>query len=221
MKNIILIIIAIAFSLNLTQAQRTPKIQKNEDTILKRGQIKKKKSNCKNHLINPRANKALNGWQRTGSASVNRKGRFFTMHSSSANIRQDVKIPVGAKFAYLGGYTRNTKKSKTAHGYLYAYVMDSSGKILDYIQPGVQNRSLNWKYQSDLVDLTAYKGASKIRFFLMQSSKVGVKNNGNIAHFDNLMLTFDCKRKPPVPKANRPSKKRPTKVNATKRGVIE
>ena len=119
--------------------------------------------------------------------------------ASDAHFYQDITIPKGSKTAYIGGYTRNSQNNApTGHAYLYAYIMDANDKILEYVQFGVTHTGMIWTYQDKLVNLNSK--AVKVRLFLKKSAKNGVADTGNMAHFDNLVVSFNCKKKTPKPK---------------------
>lgn len=150
---------------------------------------------CKNMLTNPTATSGIRGWNKHQNAGVG--NQRFTVKTSGSHLSQDVKIPSGSNTAYFGGWTRNSKKTTTGHGYLYGYIMDANDKILEYVQLGVQNETTTWKYQEKSVRLQ--NGATKVRFFLMKSAKRGVTDGGNVPRFDNLVLSFNCTKKTPNP----------------------
>jgi len=157
---------------------------------------------CTNKVKNHQANNSENHWTKFGSAAVaNLAGgnKSFKVMDSGAHYHQDINIPRGSKKVYLGGWTRNSQlNAPTGHAYLYGYVMDADDKIIEYIQFGVTHTGMIWEYQDKTVALNAK--AKKIRLFLKKSSKNGVADTGNNAHFDNLIVTFNCKRKTKKPK---------------------
>lgn len=157
---------------------------------------------CKNHVKNNQANKGENRWTTHGSVAIaNLAGgnKSFKVMDSGAHFHQDITIPKRSKTVYIGGYTRNSQlNAPTGHAYLYGYVMDANDKILEYIQFGVTHTGMIWTYQDKTVNLS--NKATKIRLFLKKSAKKNVADTGNMAHFDNLIVTFNCKRKTKAPK---------------------
>jgi uncharacterized protein YfbU (UPF0304 family) len=157
---------------------------------------------CTNKVKNPQANNGENHWTSHGSVAVaNLAGgnKSFKVMDSGAHFYQDINIPNGKTSAYIGGWTRNSQlNAPTGHAYLYAYVMDANDKILEYVQFGVTHTGMIWEYQDKKVSLNSK--AKKIRLFLKKSAKNGVADTGNNAHFDNLIVTFNCKRKTAQPK---------------------
>ena len=77
--------------------------------------------------------------------------------------------------------------------------MDGGNKILEYVQFGVVNKTTAWGYQDKTVTLT--NEAKKIRFFLKRSNINGETDVKNEAQFDNLTLSFDCKKKTSKPRS--------------------
>ena len=156
---------------------------------------------CKNHLLNFNAQRGISGFQTHGSATVTngRAGnKIFKVTDSNSHIYQDVKVPSGSTSVYIGGWTRNSKaNATTGHAYLYGYVMDASGKILEYIQVGVQNKTTGWKHQGKTTSIDSR--ASKIRFFMKRSSINGQTDIGNQAIFDNVAVSFNCQAKTAKP----------------------
>lgn len=159
---------------------------------------------CRNTLTNPTADRGTNGWTAYGSTAIaNLAGgnKSFKVMDSGAHFYQDVTIPSGSKYVHFSGYTRNSQNNApTGQAYLYGYIMDGSDKILEYVQFGVNNTSMSWKLDQKTVKLTS--AAKKVRFFLKKSSKNGVADTGNMAHFDNLALSFNCKKIMPAPGAS-------------------
>ena len=159
---------------------------------------------CRNTIINPAANKGTTGWTTHGSTAIaNLAGgnKSFKVMDSGSHFYQDVAIPRGSKYVHFSGYTRNSQaNAPTGHAYLYGYIMDGSDKILEYVQFGVNNTGMKWKLDQKSVKLTP--SARKVRFFLKKSAKNGVADTGNMAHFDNLALSFNCKKVLPVPGTN-------------------
>ncbi len=156
---------------------------------------------CRNALQNPMANQGTTAWTTYGSTAIaNLAGgnKSFKVMDSGAHFYQDVKIPRGSRTVHFSGYTRNSQASApTGHAYLYAYIMDGSDKILEYVQFGVNNTGMKWKLDQKTVTLKA--SAVKVRYFLKKSSKNGVADTGNMAHFDNLAVSFNCKKVLPAP----------------------
>ncbi len=159
---------------------------------------------CKNLVKNNGANKASTHWQTHGSTTIaNLAGgnKAFQVLESSAHFYQDIAVPAGKNSVYLGGWTRNSQaNATTGHAYLYGYVMDGSDKILEYIQIGVQNKTMTWKFQGKKTAMTS--AAKKIRLFLKRSSINGQKDTKNMAYFDNVIVSFNCERKTPEPGAS-------------------
>ncbi len=177
--------------------------------------------NCKNHLINPSADKALTGWKRQGQASVNRQGQLFSIHQEKASIDQSVSIPTAAQYAYLGAYMRNSKSTSKSHGVLVVLLMDALGKPIKQIKIGKPHTGNHWKYQSKKIDLSSYGKAKTIRVVLKKISKNNTKKLGDAIHFDNLILAFDCQSQPPLPKGKIPTKTRFQKENPNKKSIID
>lgn len=163
---------------------------------------------CNNHVKNPAANNGTTHWQSHGSttiATLAGGNKCFQVLQSDAHFHQDMAIPSGSTTAYIGGWTRNSQPSApTGHAYLYAYIMDGSDKILEYVQIGVQNTGMTWKPSGKKVTLT--KNARKVRLFLKKSAKNGVSDTGNMAYFDNLVVSFNCAFKSPKPGATCPNR---------------
>ena len=159
--------------------------------------------NCNNQVKNNSANNASVNWETQESAAIaNLAGgnKAFKVMTSDANLYQDIKIPEGSKTAYFGGWTRNSQNNAaTGHAYLYAYVMDADDEIIQYVQFDVTKKGMAWAYQDKTINLKS--NAVRVRFFLKKSAKNGVADTGNIAYFDNLVLTFDCERKNSKPKS--------------------
>ena len=162
---------------------------------------------CKNHVKNNSANKASTHWQTYGSTTIATlvgNIKAFQVLESNAHFHQDIVIPAGSKTANIGGWTRNSQaKATTGHAYLYGYIMDANDKILEYVQLGVQNKSMIWKYQSKITNLTP--SAKKVRLFLKRSSINGQTDTKNMAYFDNVIVSFNCKKATPNP-ATKPCK---------------
>ncbi|MEZ4886082.1 MAG: hypothetical protein R3E32_15210 [Chitinophagales bacterium] len=156
---------------------------------------------CSNTLRNASADNGTNGWDSYGSTAIaNLAGgnKSFKVISSDSHFYQDVNIPSGSKFVHFSGYTRNSQNNApTGHAYLYGYIMDANDRILEYVQFGVNNTGMSWELDEQTVKLTS--SAKKVRFFLKKSSKNGVADTGNMAHFDNLALSFNCKKTLPEP----------------------
>lgn len=157
---------------------------------------------CDNHVKNNTANGGETHWTKYGEASIATLAggnKSFKVRESNAHFSQDINIPAGSQKVYFGGWTRNSQlDAPTGHAYLYAYIMDSNDKILEYVQFGTPYTGMKWAYQDKTVDLP--KGAVKVRYFLKKSAKNGVADTANNAHFDNLIVTFDCERKTAEPK---------------------
>jgi len=156
---------------------------------------------CRNTIKNSTADRGTNSWTAYGSTAIaNLAGgnKSFKVMDSGAHFHQDVAIPSGSKYVHFSGYTRNSQNNApTGQAYLYGYIMDGSDKILEYVQFGVNNTGMTWKLDQKTVQLNSK--AKKVRFFLKKSSKNGVADTGNMAHFDNLALSFNCKLKLPLP----------------------
>ena len=99
-------------------------------------------------------------------------------------------------------------------------VMDKQKTVLKLISFDKINKDLNWKYQYKSIDLHKIKSAYYIRIILKQSSHKELKHNGNIAHFDNLILSFDCQKKPLTPKKDHRKKNRSLKYNSNKKSIL-
>lgn len=157
---------------------------------------------CANKVKNHQANNGENHWTGHGSVAIaNLAGgnKSFKVMDSGAHFYQDITVPKNSKTAYIGGWTRNSQlNAPTGHAYLYGYVMDANDKIIEYVQFGVTHTGMIWEYQDKTVSLNSK--AKKIRLFLKKSAKNGVADTGNNAHFDNLIVTFNCKRKTKQPK---------------------
>ncbi len=157
---------------------------------------------CKNALTNPMANKGTLGWTVHGSAAsiatLAGGNKSFKVRDNDSHFYQDVAIPKGTKVVHISGYTRNSQASATTgHAYLYAYIMDGSGTILEYVQFGVNNTGMIWTLDRKKV-LVGPK-AKSVRLFLKRSSIKGETDTNNNAHFDNLSVTFGCPRVLPQP----------------------
>ena len=162
---------------------------------------------CKNTVKNNSANNASTHWQTHGSTTIATlvgNIKAFQVLESDAHFHQDIAIPSGSKTVNIGGWTRNSQpKATTGHAYLYGYVMDANDQVLEYVQIGVQNKTMIWQYQSKVTNLTT--SAKKVRLYLKRSSIKGQKDSRNMAYFDNLTVSFNCKRQTPNP-ATKPCK---------------
>lgn len=155
---------------------------------------------CRNALVNPDADRGTMGWTAYGDATIFTFSgqKRFKVANSSSHFYQDVAIPSGSKYVHFSGYTRNSQNNApTGHAYLYAYIMDGSDKILEYVQFGVNNTTNEWELDQKTVNLSS--SARKVRYFLKKSAKNGVADTGSQALFDNLSVSFNCKKVMPSP----------------------
>jgi len=154
-----------------------------------------------NHLANPCATDGLNGWQVYGNAKIVggadpdeadyteelKNEQAFALAGEGAYIFQDVKVPAGSKKAILSAFLKCDKSdARTGFPYLYAYQLNSRGKIVQYMKTDVV-KATHWTQTTKSFNLN--KNAVTIRCFLMRSAVNNVTAD-NVAYGDGLSLTF-------------------------------
>ncbi|MBI1883008.1 MAG: hypothetical protein HYS08_02245 [Chlamydiae bacterium] len=146
---------------------------------------------CVNSLLNGDASSGTSSWQNYG-ATVLYEGDnpFFALKNSGNYLYQDLAIPSGSSSLSIQALARYTNGSaKSGKPYLYAYVMDSNNKILQYLTSGTSGSSTTWATLS--INSSVNSSGKKLRVFLKRSAIKG-NTDTNEADFDDVGTYFDC-----------------------------
>ncbi|GAB5553751.1 MAG: hypothetical protein Sapg2KO_33420 [Saprospiraceae bacterium] len=149
---------------------------------------------CANTLKNPAASQGLTAWNRQGAADA--AGGVFRLLKPKASLHQVVKIPKGARTAYLSGWTKAGNK-KSGIPALSAQILDRNGNVIGQINTPA-NQTNSWKRTRGAANLP--KGAVAIKVWMTRQDRSAAAPKDAIAYFDNLCLSFDCECKTPAPK---------------------
>ncbi|MBI1870371.1 MAG: hypothetical protein HYS07_04165 [Chlamydiae bacterium] len=124
-----------------------------------------------------------------GTIAYNGSNPYVALKSYSNYLYQDVTIPTGTTSVMLQASARYIASGSATSGkpYIYAYVMDSNNKILQYLSTGTSGSSTSWT----TISLTSSVSSSgkKLRVFL-KSSNINGSVGTNEADFDDAVATF-------------------------------